>query len=178
MTKDHPHRYGLRRMESGNESAKRIFGLAFVGALAFYLLSYFVIEHWRPRKGPWEVTFARKGGRAAVTINQHRLGITNVQVSFGQHPNDTAPSFSASDPPSPVPESMTPLNETIVFSQARKVPFELPFGRCVFLDTTVLPGTVTMQLFGHEIELLPRVLVIDHREHPWQSGRTVQLGEK
>jgi hypothetical protein len=46
----------------------------------------------------------------------------------------------------------------------------VPFGKCVFLDTTFLPGTVVLDLFGHEVQLLPRVLTIDHVEHAWHSG--------
>jgi hypothetical protein len=38
-----------------------------------------------------------------------------------------------------------------------------------------LPGTVTLRLFGHEIELLPRVLIIDRKEHPWKAGDTIRL---
>jgi hypothetical protein len=30
-----------------------------------------------------------------------------------------------------------------------------------------LPGVVTMNLLGHEIELMPRTLVIDKKEVPW-----------
>jgi len=44
------------------------------------------------------------------------------------------------------------------------------FGRCVFMDNTFLPGTLTFQLFGHEIELLPRVMMIDHEERSWRSA--------
>jgi len=55
------------------------------------------------------------------------------------------------------------------------VPYEVPFGTCVFMDTTFLPGTVTLRLYGHEIELLPRVLVIDQQEHPWISDSTITL---
>jgi hypothetical protein len=43
------------------------------------------------------------------------------------------------------------------------------------MDTTFLPGTVTLQVFNHEIELLPRVLVIDGQEHPWLSESTITL---
>jgi len=41
-----------------------------------------------------------------------------------------------------------------------------------------LPGVVTMNLLGHEIELMPRTLVIDKKEIPWvtPAGRiTVSL---
>jgi hypothetical protein len=50
-----------------------------------------------------------------------------------------------------------------------------PFGSVKFLDTTVLPGTVTLDLFGHEVELLPRTLIVDKREHPWSSGQRIEL---
>ena len=55
------------------------------------------------------------------------------------------------------------------------MPYEVPFGNCVFMDTTFLPGTITFQLFGHEIELLPRVLVIDRQEHPWRPDTAIAL---
>ena len=32
-----------------------------------------------------------------------------------------------------------------------------------------LPGVVTMNLLGHEIELMPRTLVIDKKEVPWNT---------
>ena len=32
-----------------------------------------------------------------------------------------------------------------------------------------LPGVVTMNLLGHEIELMPRTLVIDKKEIPWST---------
>jgi hypothetical protein len=43
------------------------------------------------------------------------------------------------------------------------------------MDTTFLPGTVTFQIFGHEIELLPRVLIIDHQERPWLANGSITL---
>jgi hypothetical protein len=30
-------------------------------------------------------------------------------------------------------------------------------------------------LFGHEIELLPRVLVLDHSKHPWLPGEVIRV---
>jgi hypothetical protein len=32
-------------------------------------------------------------------------------------------------------------------------------------------------MFGHEIELLPRVLILDRKEHPWKSDETITLGK-
>jgi hypothetical protein len=45
----------------------------------------------------------------------------------------------------------------------------------VFQDTTFLPGTVVIQTFGHEIQLLPRVLTLDRAEHPWRPGEVIFL---
>jgi hypothetical protein len=53
----------------------------------------------------------------------------------------------------------------------------VPFGQCVFQDAQTLPGTVVFELFGHEIQLLPRVLTIDRVEHPWHSGETITLSK-
>jgi hypothetical protein len=46
------------------------------------------------------------------------------------------------------------------------------------MDSTFLPGTLTFQFFGHEIELLPRVLIIDHREYPWTGEPVVSLARR
>jgi hypothetical protein len=43
------------------------------------------------------------------------------------------------------------------------------------MDTTFMPGTVTFELFGHEIELLPRALIIDRQDHPWQRDAAITL---
>ncbi len=44
-----------------------------------------------------------------------------------------------------------------------------------FMDTTSLPGTVVLKLFGHEIQLMPRVLTVDKKERPWRSEETLAL---
>jgi hypothetical protein len=141
------------------EGPAKHFILAFLLALAGYIVFYQVIEHRRTRHGPWRVTFTTSAaGVPAIIINQPGLAITNVQISFpGQAPSATI---------GPV---------TLVFGQPRPVPYEVPFGNCVFMDTTFLPGTVTFQLLGHEIELLPRVLVIDRQEHAWRVDATIDL---
>jgi hypothetical protein len=41
------------------------------------------------------------------------------------------------------------------------------------MDATSLPGTVAFELFGHEIQLLPRVLTIDNQERPWRSNEII-----
>ena len=139
--------------------AAKHFLLAFLLALAGYALFYAGLQHLRTRRGPWQVTFTNTlAGAASMVIDQPRLGITSVQVNFVDQP--LALSNSAG---------------RWVFAEPRAVPHEVPFGKCLFMDTTFLPGTVAFQLFGHEIELLPRVLVIDHQEQAWRSGATFEL---
>jgi hypothetical protein len=135
------------------------FILAFLLALAGYIVFYEAIEYRRTRNGPWRVTFTRNAaGAPAILIDQPRLAITNAQVSFVGEP---------------LPSTNRAV--TLVFDQPRPVPYSVPFGNCIFMDTTFLPGTLTFRLFGHEIEMLPRVLVLDREEHPWQSGASITL---
>jgi hypothetical protein len=135
------------------------FIVAFLLALAGYIVCYQTVEHRRTRRGPWQVTFTRTmAGDPAIIINQPKLSITNVQIHF---PGETLPSAT----------NATPL----LFAQPQPVPYDLPFGKCVFMDTTFLPGTLTLQLFGHEIELLPRTLVLDRKEVPWSRSATIRL---
>jgi len=146
------------------------FALAFVLALVIYAVFYEGIEHRRARSGPWQVTFTNDtAGQPALVINHPRLAITNVEIRF---PGETlSPADSA------ITNSRAKVNAgaTLFFSQPRQVPYDVPFGKCIFMDTTFLPGTVTFQLFEHEIELLPRVLMIDHEEHPWTTESTTTL---
>jgi len=135
------------------------FILAFLLAVICYVFFYHAIEGRRTRKGPWEITFTNDAsGDPALLINQPRLAITNAQITFLSE--QIHGKFSAS---------------TLAFNQAHPVPYDVPFGSCIFMDTTFLPGTVTLKLYGHEIELLPRVLVIDQQEHPWLSDSTITL---
>ena len=131
--------------------------LVFAVALVGYAGVYGWIEHRRVAKGPWIVTFASKSGVPALTVNQATLGITNLQIVFAS---------------THAPANAT---QTLAFSQARPWPYTVPFGQCVFMDTTFLPGTIALELFGHEIQLLPRVLTIDKVERPWRSGETIEL---
>ena len=142
------------------------FLLAFLIALAGYVLCYETIQHWRTRNGPWQVTFLQAANRAPeISIQQPKLGITNVKIIFVDEIATNQPAAGA------VPGSAA----TLSFRQPRPVPYDLPFGSCVFMDTISLPGTVTFQIFGHVIELLPRVLIIDRQEYPWRAEATINL---
>jgi hypothetical protein len=132
---------------------------AFVIALVLYALAYTGIEHRRTRKGPWQVAFTNDAsGAPLLLINQPFLSITNVQIVF---PGAALPkNFSA---------------ETLAFERPREVPFDVSFAQCIFMDTTFLPGTIVFMAFGHEIQLIPRVLTIDKKEQLWRSNVTISL---
>jgi hypothetical protein len=156
------------------------FILAFVLALVGYAACYLGIEHWRARKGPWRVTFTQSPAHAPViTIDQPSLAIAHFQIIFTNeslHASNAPGAFPAdlSHPYYLVTDHSSP-GTTLLFAEPRSVPYEVPFGRCVFLDLSSLPGTVTFDLFGHEIQLLPRVLIIDRQEYPWRHDAAITL---
>lgn len=131
--------------------------LVFIACVAGYFLVFNWIEHRRTFKGPWLVDFNSSTNQVAIAVTQPTLGLTNVQIRF--------PGASAG----------TNVAQRLEFSQARPVPFDLPFGQCVFQDTTFLPGTIAFKMFGHQIQLMPRVLTIDGEERPWKSGEAIDL---
>jgi hypothetical protein len=138
---------------------KQVIGL-FAIVLVVYIVTYSIIEHRRTRHGPWQIAFTNDlTGAPALLINQPKLAITNVLISF------TEELWNGSS---------AALN--FAFTQPRAVPFDLPYGRCIFIDTTSLPGTLAVEMFGHEIQLIPRVLTIDKKEQPWRSGSHFKLG--
>src|SRR5258707_259837 len=121
-----------------SDNPLRHFAIPFGIAVLVYVIFYAGIEHRRTRKGPWEVTFTNDAsGAPALLINETNLGLANIQITF---PGETNRMESTS----------------LVFSQPHEVPYDIPFGKCVFMDTTFLPGTIVFDLFGHEIQLIPR----------------------
>jgi len=130
---------------------------ASIFAVTAYALSYGWIQHRRVAKGPWQVTFTSQSGAPAIVVNQPALPIQDVRIVFAGEPAGASP------------------DQTLEFSETRPVPFEVPGGQCVFLDPLFLPGTVVLDLFGHEIQLMPRVLTIDKVEHPWRPRETITL---
>jgi hypothetical protein len=133
--------------------------VAFALALGLYVVGFAWLEHRRHRLGPWDVTFIQAGQMSPrVVINQPALEIRDVQIEFATPATPTAST-----------------NVQIRFAGARPVPFPVPFGECVFLDPLFLPGTVTLELFGHRVQMLPRTLSIDGQEHGWQPGMRLRV---
>ncbi len=126
------------------------FGLALVG----YGLLYGCDRHLRMRRGAWEFTFAASAqGEPTLTIDQPFLGISKVRIVIKEETYEGATQRIRFDKPG----------------------IELPFGKPMFYDTTYLPGSITMDLFGHEVEVLPRTLILNFKEKPWKSGEVISL---
>ena len=147
---------GMKAFEGFPKGVPSVFAIT----VAVYLAAFHGIERSRARKGPWSVEFGVDGqGRPAVTVSQDGLGISDVRVVF-------------------VEETLTNqfVGTNVLFGGPRRVPFELPFGECFFQDLTFLPGTVTLRPFkGHEVELLPRTLLVNRREYAWKSGEVIEV---
>jgi len=129
----------------------------FICALVGYLVIFYWIEHQRRKAGPWQTTFTTVDGLPAMVVNHPRLQLTNITIEF----------VSATAPAN--------LPRTVAFEHGRPAPFDLPFGKCVFIDALFLPGSAVCEIFGHQIQLMPRVLTIDQVERPWKSGEKILL---
>lgn len=130
-----------------------------VMAVVIYFVGYWGIEHQRQKNDPWKVSFTTSSNNhPAIVINQKSLGVSNVTVVLSGEP--LAEDFQQSD---------------LVFDQAANTPFPVPHGQVIFQDLTFLPGTVTLDLRGHGIELLPRVIILNTNEVPWDSGAVYHL---
>lgn len=134
--------------------ALRFAGLIFLICLVSYA-ALFGLDQWaRTRRGPWNVTFsASPTGNPRLEISETRLGIEGVTLEIEGERATNAPQSVAFDGPQRA----------------------VPFGQLVFSDTTYLPGTVTLQCYGHEVELLPRTLIVNRKEVPWRKGLTLKL---
>ena len=128
----------------------------FFVVVALYLCVFYSIEYWRQRKGGWEVDFVTDASaNPSVVVYQPRLNISSVELLFPGEKLTTS-NFS----------------QRISFDRPLK---KVPFGRVLYEDLTVLPGVITFDLFGHEIELMPRTLVLNKKEVPWKSESVIEL---
>lgn len=131
----------------------------FAVLIPVYLLVYAWIEGRRVRQGPWVLRFETAPGtrQPSLTIRHEGLGIQSALLRF---------------PAEVVPEGI-PTGAVELILNKPELP--LPFGKRVSEDLMFLPGVETMDLFGHEVELAPRVLVVDRKEIPWQPSFTLDL---
>ena len=134
-------------------TAKSI-ALVFLSVVVLYLATFFGIEWLRHRRGPWEIAFDINGNQEPViTISQPTLGISGVRLVVHGDRATNSPGV-------------------VRFSRVQQ---PVPFGRVIYEDLTFLPGVVTLDLFGHEVELLPRLLVVNQKQVPWRSSTEIEL---
>ena len=148
----------------------RFLGGLFVVTLLLYIAGFYGIEHLRERKGPWQVSFdSALANGPTMTIRQPSLGIDGFCVVFEGSSVDGLTSGEVTfDEPG---RNAQPMDRTPESSQELKQKsFSVPFGECIYQDLMFLPGIVTMNLLGHEIELMPRTLVVDKKEVPWSTA--------
>jgi hypothetical protein len=129
--------------------------ICLVMAVVFYVAAFSWLQHRRTFKGPWVADFrADAAGVPSLVISQTNLGVSETIIFSGQN----------------VPAAHS--SRVVAFGPT---PPDLPYGELIFQDPTFLPGTVTIRLFGHVVEFLPRVLTIDKKEYPWQSGAVIEV---
>ncbi len=128
----------------------------FFVVLVLYLAVFYGFEHFNHRQGPWQVQFLTDtAGTPRIIVSQPALRVADVTFLF---PGETT--------------AATNLPGKVAFDEPRR---SVPFGQVLYEDLRTLPGVVTLELFGHEIELLPRVLIVNKRQIPWQSGAVIHL---
>jgi hypothetical protein len=128
--------------------------IAFVIALLGYVGFYACDAHVRSRKGPWMVRFdATTNGEPLLFIQQPRLNISTHVLLEG--------------------EKATNAPGEVLFTDMRHL--DTPYGRVRFHDLTYLPGTIVLDVYGHEIQMMPRTLTLDLKEVGWQNGVTNTL---
>jgi hypothetical protein len=146
-------------MTPAQKDARELFrtlGIGFLIALALYIASFSWIQHKRDYKGPWRITFSSDAeGHPSVLIFEKNLGIENVRLTFSEE-KISAPNFV----------------HVLVYDRPMT---NAPFGEVVFQDPTFLPGTITFNFWNHGVELMPRALVIDQQEIPWQSNTNIVI---
>ena len=134
-------------------SPKPLVALFFAVAV-LYFGAFHGLEYARHRKGPWEIAFQTDAqGNPTLAINQPALGLRDVKIVVHG-------------------EKTTSAVARVSFDRPLRA---VPFGKVIYEDLTFLPGVVTFDLFGHEVELLPRILIANRKEISWSSGETVDL---
>lgn len=124
--------------------------------LVVYVAGFWWIEHINHRHGPWEIRFKTDAeGHLSLTVDQPALGISNVTVSVADKAL-TNRNFSA----------------TVRFHDVTNT---APVGELIYFDTRTLPGVLTFNLLGHEVEFMPRTMTVDLEEVAWASGTNIVL---
>lgn len=133
----------------------RVFRL-FIITLFIYITAFGACQAYRRRNGAWSLTFTHQtNGNPLLRIDHPKiLGPNPVTLEF---PGEVSP------------RSDLPI--TAVFNQP--ITNRMPFGPILFIDSSILPGTVTLNAFGHAVEMIPRTLFLDFKEFGWPAGSNI-----
>jgi hypothetical protein len=128
--------------------------IAFVIAVLGYIGFYSCDAHLRTHKGPWVVKFdANTNGEPVLLISQPFYGIDAKVVLQGEKATNTP--------------------GVVEFRDLHHI--QTPFGRVRFHDLTYLPGTVVLDVYGHEVQMMPRTLTLNTKEVGWTNGTYVLM---
>jgi len=128
--------------------------------LAVYCLVFVLDGFLRKRKGPWKVSFEKaQPGEVTIRISHEKLNIHDSQIRIQASPKTLA-SFT---------------NATVDFRSPADLP---PVGQVLYTDLTFLPGVVTLEIEGQDIELLPRSLVVNRTARGWNFSTPILLTPK
>jgi hypothetical protein len=142
-------------MHADRAATWRFFLAPLVLTVAGYAAFWSCDRHLRQRHGPWEITFDRAAdGAPQLRVVQPRLGRAATITFAGESAGAAA------------------LPAVVAFDVPRRA---VPFGTNTFEDLTYLPGNVTLQAFGHEVQFLPRTLVVNRREVAWADAAALVL---
>ena len=144
-----------RFAEDESEGILKRFGFAFGLVLLCYVLIYGCDRHLRFKNGPWELHFSRESdGTPRLVINQAALGITNVTLRLEGE--------------------IVRLDPILVqFQDSEAV--KIPYGKVLGFYRSYFPGMIRLDLFGHEVEIRQRALILNFDEREWQSGEVISL---
>ncbi|HTI68573.1 MAG TPA: hypothetical protein VMF06_01300 [Candidatus Limnocylindria bacterium] len=157
------HRYHpapLNDTSQETDNAIKRFGTLFVCVLFAYVTLYSGCEMWRLRGGAYTLVFYQNDQGVPTVSVKHRKLLPNGPITLtfpGESPGIVS-------------------NRPIEISYGKPWTNDTPFGPVAFVNTTDLPGTVAVNIFGHAVELLPRRILLDFNEIPWVSGTNIMVG--
>jgi len=128
-----------------------------LGVAILFIAIYFINRSFIRGNQYWVVAFEAKNGSRQISISRSNSSIL-VNILFTKIKSDQ---FKGS--------------KKIIFSSSKNN--ELPFGRLKTFDLTTFPGYIVLEIYGHEIKILERALIIDKHEYYWESnsGKTLKL---
>lgn len=123
--------------------------LFFLTLVPAYLLVFWGTEYVRGKDGPWRLVFSSDAaGVPSLLVEHPGILAGGMELKFSE-------------------EKVEPGQRVECLLDKPIKP--LPWGKRISEDLTFLPGTLAIDAFGHEVEIAPRILVVNRKEIPWGS---------